>query len=344
MRVLLIGGAGYVGSHIAVALLDAGHDVVVIDDLSNSSRVAIERVQQIGGAEIPFLIGDIREEEPAITFLHREGPIDAIVLLAGFKSVSESVSKPLKYYEVNLGAALATLRIAARLGVDRVVFSSSATVYGNPRSVPIDENALTGMNVPNPYGRTKFFIEEMLKDAAAADTDARYVILRYFNPVGSHPSGLIGEDPLGVPTNLMPIVSRVASGRQPYVEVFGGDYPTPDGTGLRDYVDVNDLARGHVAAIEHAELGAEAFNLGSGVPKSVLELIAAFEHLSGRSVPYRVGARRAGDVPVSYADPAKANERWGWCATRTLEDACREYWHWQTKNPLGYPPSIEESP
>jgi len=336
MRVLLIGGAGYIGSHVAIAMAEAGHDVVVVDDLSNSNAVAIARVRQITGRDVPLIIMDARNDDAVLAALAEEPQIDAIVLLAGLKSVAESVADPLRYYDVNIGAAISTLRVAAALSIRNVVFSSSATVYGSPANLPVNESSPTSLDLANPYGKTKRIIEEILADAAAADPTVKITSLRYFNPVGAHTSALIGEDPQSAPTNLMPIVARAAAGTLPFVRVFGADYATPDGTGLRDYIDVNDLARGHVDAVIHAHEGYEIFNLGSGIPVSVLEMISEFERAADRSIERRVEARRPGDVAVSVADPSKAEARWGWRAEKSIAESCRSYWAWQTANPAGY--------
>lgn len=332
---MLVGGAGYIGSHVAVALLEAGHDVVVVDDLSNSDASAITRVGRITGRSVPLIESDARDAGAIERALDGQPPIEAIVLLAGLKSVAESVADPVRYYDVNIAAAISTLKVATALGVKNIVFSSSATVYGSSEGLPFDEGSATSLDLANPYGKTKRIIEEVLADAAAADPTLKVTSLRYFNPVGAHDSGLIGEDPRSAPTNLMPIVARAAAGAIPFVSVYGTDYPTPDGTGLRDYIDVNDLARGHVEAIAHAREGYEIFNLGTGVPVSVFEMIAQFEAVAGRSIPVRVEPRRPGDVAVSVADASKAQRRWGWTAERSIADSCRTYWAWQTSDTQG---------
>lgn len=336
MRVLLTGGAGYIGAHVAIALIEAGHEPLVIDDLSASSAEAIHRVEKITGSTVPLLVADARDEEALRSFVQENAPVDAVIHFAGLKAVGESVAQPVRYYDVNLGTSLTLLRVMADEGIHTLVFSSSATVYGTPEALPLTEDSPTGIDLANPYGKTKRMIEEIIADAAAADSSMKAVSLRYFNPVGAHTSGLIGEDPHGTPNNLMPIVSRVALGTMPQVAVYGRDYDTPDGTGLRDYIHVTDLALGHVAALEHAVEGYEVFNLGTGVPVSVLELIAAFEKASGRTVTAADADRRPGDVAASYADPGKAERVLGWKAKRTIDEACRDYWKWQEQNPRGY--------
>lgn len=336
MRVLLTGGAGYIGAHTAVALVAAGHDVLVVDDLTNSSAEAIARVERITGATIPLLVADARDQAALTGFVRSHAPVDAVVHFAGLKAVGESVAQPVRYYDVNLGSALMVLKVMAAEGIPTIVFSSSATVYGDPASLPLSEQSPTGIDLANPYGKTKRIIEEILKDAAAADPHLRAVSLRYFNPVGAHPSGLIGEDPAGIPNNLMPYVAKVAVGVLDRVGVFGDDYDTPDGTGQRDYIHVVDLAAGHVAALEHARAGYDVYNLGTGVPVSVLELIAAFERAAGKEIPREILPRRAGDVAASYCDPSKAESGLGWKAVRTIDDACRDSWNWQSQNPNGY--------
>ena len=339
MRVLLSGGAGYIGAHTAVALVEAGHEVIVVDDMSNSSPEAISRAGALAGVEIPLLVADVRERERVGDFVRQHAPVDAVIHFAGLKAVGESVAEPVRYYDVNIGSTIAVLGLMAAEGIPTIVFSSSATVYGRPDTLPLREDSPTGLDLANPYGKTKRMVEEILKDAAAADPRLRAIALRYFNPVGAHPSGRIGEDPAGTPNNLMPYVAQVAVGALERVGIFGDDYATPDGTGLRDYIHVLDLAAGHVAALEHAREGFDVFNLGTGVPVSVRELIAAFERAAGRSIPTAVLPRRPGDVAASYCDPAKAREVLEWTAVRTIEDACRDSWHWQSQNPQGYGPS-----
>ncbi|MEJ1921953.1 UDP-glucose 4-epimerase GalE [Microbacterium sp. KHB019] len=329
MRVLLTGGAGFIGSHTALALLEAGHSPLIVDDLSNAHPDSISRIAQISGVAIPALIVDVRDEAAVSGFLQEHGPVDAVIHLAGLKAVGESVAQPERYYDVNIGSTLALLRVMKKHEIHNLVFSSSATVYGASENVPHAEDAHVGHGISNPYGKTKHMIEEILRDVSAADEQLRITALRYFNPVGAHPSGLIGEDPRGVPNNLMPIVARVASGALDSVVVFGDDYPTSDGTGVRDYIHVQDLAQGHVRAAERALPGFEAINLGTGVPASVLDVIREYGAAAGLNIPYRVAKRRPGDIAVSYADVSKARAVLDWQAKRTLADACRDDWAWQ---------------
>ena len=335
-RVLVTGGAGYIGSHTVLELLLAGHEVVVLDDLSNASRESLARVERITGKRAPLVVGDVRDETLLRDLLARER-FDATVHFAGLKAVGESVAQPLRYYDVNVGGTTTLLRCLGDAGVTRFVFSSSATVYGDPERVPIDEAARTGPT--NPYGRSKWMVEHVLNDLAASDPRWAIGILRYFNPVGAHESGLIGEDPRGIPNNLMPFVSQVAVGRLPQLSVFGGDWPTPDGTGVRDYIHVVDLARGHLAALERVSAypGAFTVNLGTGTGYSVLEMVRAFEKASGRAVPYRIVDRRPGDIAACYADPGQAERLLGWRAELGLERMCADAWRWQSGNPGGYP-------
>ncbi|RCV49898.1 UDP-glucose 4-epimerase GalE [Marinitenerispora sediminis] len=335
MNVLLTGGAGYIGSHVAVELLQRGHDVIVLDALYNGAAEAVRRVERITGRGVPVHVGDCAD--PAVVAkVFAEHHIDAVVHCAGLKAVGESVREPLRYYRANLDALLTLCEVMDDHGVRRLVFSSSATVYGDPAAVPVPESA--PLRVTNPYGATKLFAERILADLAAASPDWRVVMLRYFNPIGAHESGLIGEDPDGVPNNLFPYLAQVAAGRRDELLVFGDDYDTPDGTGVRDYLHVVDLARGHLAAIEHLDdaPGCRAYNLGSGSGTSVLEAVAAFERASGRPIPYRVVERRPGDVAVCYADPALANRELGWRAERTIDEACADAWRWQSANPRGF--------
>ncbi len=341
MRVLLTGGAGYIGAHVAIALIEAGHDVIVADDLSNSRAEAVARVERITGAKVPLLVADVRDEEALAAFVREHAPVDAVVHLAGLKAVGESVAEPVRYYDVNVGSSLTLLKVMQREGIPAIVFSSSATVYGDPESLPLTEQSRTGIDLANPYGKTKRMIEEILHDAADADPALAVVSLRYFNPVGAHASGLIGEDPAGIPNNLMPYVARVAVGSLAEVGIFGDDYDTADGTGERDYIHVVDLAAGHVAALEHATPGYEVFNLGTGVPVSVRQVVQSFERAAGRELPTRVLPRRAGDIAASWCDPAKAERELGWTATRTIDEASRDSWNWQSQNPQGY--ETEES-
>ena len=334
MKLLVTGGAGYIGSHTVIELIAKGHDVVVIDNLSNSSIEALRRVEEITGRTIPFSEADVRDRN-ALDNIFAAGDIDAVIHFAGLKAVGESVEKPLLYYQNNLDSTLVLLAAMQAHGVKKLVFSSSATVYGSA-PVPYAEGAVVGQGITNPYGKTKYFIEEIIRDVSAADEEFEATILRYFNPIGAHPSGRIGEDPSGIPNNLMPYITQVATGRREKLNVFGGDYDTKDGTGVRDYIHVDDLAEGHVAAIEHSKPGFTAYNLGSGVGVSVLELVRAFEEASGQNIPYEIVDRRAGDLPESYALVDKAQKELSWTVRRSIEDACADSWRWQSQNPKGY--------
>ncbi len=336
MNVLLTGGAGYIGSHTAVECLAAGHEVVVFDNLSNSSVKSLDRVARIAGRPVVFVEGDIRDRA-ALRALFARHAIDAVVHFAGLKAVGESVEKPLLYYDNNIAGSVALFEVMAEVDVKSVVFSSSATVYGDPATVPITEDF--PLSATNPYGRSKLFIEEMLRDIARSDGGWTIALLRYFNPVGAHESGLIGEDPRGIPNNLMPYIAQVAVGRRQHLSVFGGDYPTPDGTGVRDYIHVVDLARGHVAALNrlhHKTGGVHTWNLGTGRGVSVLEMVRAFEAASGKQVSYEIVARRPGDVAQCWADPARAAHDLGWRAVHDLPRMCADAWRWQSQNPDGY--------
>jgi len=340
MRVLVSGGAGYIGSHTVVALVGAGHDVVVVDDFANSKPTVLGRLEALTGAHVALHSFDLADaDKTEHLFVHEA--FDAVIHFAGLKAVGESVVRPLDYYANNLGSTFSLLRAMARHDVRRLVFSSSATVYGDA-PVPYREDDLDAsgrLGAASPYGWTKAMQERIFRDVAAAE-DSRIALLRYFNPVGAHPSGTIGEDPQGIPNNLMPFIAQVAVGRRPLLEVFGDDYPTADGTCERDYIHVEDLAAGHVAALEHLDAMAEpvrAFNLGGGVGTSVLEMLRAFERTVGRELPYRVVGRRAGDLPAYWADTTRAREELGWVATRTVDDMCADTWRWQSQNPHGYP-------
>lgn len=329
MRILLTGGAGYIGSHTAVALIAAGHDVVCFDNLANSRSAVIARVQEITARTIPLVIGDVRDRatlESALT----SHEIEAVIHFAGLKAVGESCEKPLLYYDNNVRGTLCLLEAMAACKVHNLVFSSSATVYGEPRYLPMDEAHPT--NATNPYGRTKLMVEEILADLAAADPNWRIASLRYFNPVGAHPSGLIGDDPNGIPNNLMPFVSRVASGRLKHLSVFGNDYPTPDGTGVRDYIHVMDLAEGHVDALKAITKRNQAYsvwNLGTGIGYSVLEVVAAFEKANGQALPYTFAPRRSGDVAMCYATAERARKELGWQARLGLDEMCASTWRFE---------------
>jgi UDP-glucose 4-epimerase len=333
--VLVTGGAGYIGSHACVALIEAGYEVVVLDNLRNSSLVALQRVQDICGSSPVFKQGDIRDRD-CLDQLFHEHRIDAVLHFAGLKAVGESVEQPLQYYDNNVAGSLVLLAAMQHAGVRNLVFSSSATVYGDPVSVPIREDFALGAT--NPYGRTKLMVEDVLADWHAANPDWSIGRLRYFNPVGAHPSGLIGEDPQGTPNNLMPFVAQVAVGKREKLFVFGNDYPTVDGTGVRDYIHVMDLVEGHVVALDYIrrERGLHTINLGTGNGVSVVEMVGAFERVSGRPVPYEIVDRRPGDIASCWADPALAQELLQWQASRSLTQMCEDTWRWQSGNPKGY--------
>ncbi|MDB5793966.1 MAG: galE [Noviherbaspirillum sp.] len=333
--ILVTGASGYIGSHTCVELLASGYSVVALDNLSNSSQEALKRVEKIAGATIPFYEADVRDRR-ALDRLLKEHRIDAAIHFAGLKAVGESVQQPLAYFENNVSGTITLLQALGDAGAKKFLFSSSATVYGDPESVPISESAR--LTTTNPYGRSKLMVEEVLQDLAKSDDSWAIGALRYFNPVGAHASGLIGEDPRGTPNNLMPFVAQVAVGRRERLSVFGNDYPTPDGTGVRDYIHVVDLAQGHVAALVELFRSGQGFtvNLGTGQGYSVLEMVRAFEAASGRPVPYQIVARRPGDIAVCYADASKARELLGWQAKKGLEDMCADQWHWQSRNPEGF--------
>ncbi len=334
--ILITGGAGYIGSHACVEFLQAGYDVVVLDNLCNSSPESLRRVRELTGLDFPFVEGDIRDRA-LLDRLFCDHDIDAVIHFAGLKAVGESVEKPLLYYGNNIAGSVTLFDAMQAAGVKTIVFSSSATVYGDPASVPIREDFPVG-GTTNPYGASKLFIERILQDVAIADSAWSIALLRYFNPVGAHRSGRIGEDPRGIPNNLMPYISQVAVGRREHLNVFGDDYPTPDGTGVRDYIHVVDLAQGHVKAVEKLAEGpgVRIWNLGAGRGYSVVEMVKAFAQASGRPVPYRFAPRRAGDIAQCWADPAKAERELGWKARFGLEDMCADTWRWQSMNPNGY--------
>lgn len=335
MRVLVTGGAGYIGSHTCVELLAAGHDVVVVDNLHNSKPAALARVQEIAGRDLAFVQADLRDTG-ALRALFGDFAFDAVIHFAGLKAVGESTQIPIDYYDNNVHGTLCLCRAMAAAGVKRLVFSSSATVYGDPASVPIREDF--PLAATNPYGRTKLFVEEILRDQHCADGEWDIALLRYFNPVGAHPSGRIGEDPNGIPNNLMPYIAQVAVGKLQELKVFGDDYATPDGTGVRDYIHVVDLARGHLAALERlsAAPGVVTYNLGTGRGYSVLEVVRAFAAAAQRDIPHRVVARRPGDIAACYADPALAAAELGWRAELGLDAMVADHWRWQRQNPSGY--------
>lgn len=337
MHILVTGGAGYIGSHTCLELLEAGYEVTVVDNLSNSSEEALRRVQEITGRELSFRQVDLLDRQALDQVFATDGePIAAVIHFAGLKAVGESVAMPLKYYHNNLTGTITLCEVMAARGVKNLVFSSSATVYGDPASVPITEDF--PLSCTNPYGRTKLMIEEILRDIQVADADWNIALLRYFNPVGAHKSGRIGEDPSGIPNNLMPYVAQVAVGRLERLAVYGNDYPTADGTGVRDFIHVVDLAVGHLRAIEklREHPGVFTCNLGTGQGYSVLEMVKAFEKASGRPVPYRIAARRSGDIAACYADPSKARRELGWQAERGIDEMCADTWRWQMQNPEGY--------
>jgi UDP-glucose 4-epimerase len=336
MNILVTGGAGYIGSHTVIELIRNNHSVVIIDNFSNSCPEAIKRLNQITGQEISFYDGDVCKKEVLRT-VFKENTIDAVIHFAGLKAVGESVEKPLAYYRNNIDSSLSLCEVMQESGVKKLIFSSSATVYGNPEKVPLRETSRTGVGITNPYGQTKYMIEQILRDVAVADPQWEITSLRYFNPIGAHESGMIGEDPNDIPNNLMPYITQVAVGRLDKLHVFGDDYDTPDGTGVRDYIHVVDLAKGHVAALNHMKSGEmSVYNLGTGSGVSVLETIHAFEKVSGKTIQYDITARRAGDIATCYADASKAERELNWHTEKTLEEACADSWHWQSKNPNGY--------
>ncbi len=331
--ILVTGGAGYIGSHTAVALAERGLNVVIADNLSNSSPIAVDRIQALAGRDVAFHEVDLTDGD-ALAAVFAAHPIDSVIHFAGLKAVGESVEKPLAYYRTNLLSTINLLEQMAANDVWQLVFSSSATVYGDPEILPIPETASLGAT--NPYGRTKLMIEEICRDVAASDNRWQISLLRYFNPVGAHPSGDLGEDPRGIPNNLVPYVMQVAVGRRDYVQVFGDDWDTPDGTGVRDYIHVVDLAMGHLAALDHIEPGCDEFNLGTGSGTSVFDIIKTTENVSGKPIPYEVIGRRDGDIATSLADPSKANEKLSWRADRSIEVMLADSWHWQSRNPNGF--------
>ena len=336
MKILVTGGAGYIGSHTCVELLEDGYEVIVVDNLCNSNPKSLERVQELTGKTLTFYEADVRDEA-AMRKIFAENEIDCVIHFAGLKAVGESVSQPWRYYDNNLNSTLTLAKVMGEAGVKKLIFSSSATVYSSDNEMPLNENSRTG-NCTNPYGWTKYMTEQILQGMAYADESWSIVLLRYFNPIGAHISGRIGEDPRGIPNNLMPYITQVAVGRREFLGVFGNDYDTHDGTGVRDYIHVVDLARGHVAAIQYtmAHDGCEVFNLGTGTGYSVLDMVHAFREVNGVDVPYKITDRRPGDLATCYADPSKSREKLGWQAQKNLQDMCRDSWRWQKENPLGY--------
>ena len=336
MNVLVTGGAGYIGSHTCVELLNEGYGVIVIDNLCNSNAKSLDRVRAITGKELTFYEGDVRDEA-LLRKIFATHDIGCVIHFAGLKAVGESVAMPWRYYDNNLNSTLVLTKVMADVGMKNIIFSSSATVYTADNEMPLRENSRTG-NCTNPYGWTKYMTEQILSGMSTADKEWGIVLLRYFNPIGAHKSGLIGEDPRGVPNNLMPYITQVAVGRREFLSVFGNDYDTHDGTGVRDYIHVVDLARGHVAAVKYvtANPGCEVFNLGTGTGYSVLDMVTTFSRVNDVAVPYKIAPRRPGDIATCYAAPGKSAEVLGWTAAHTLEDMCRDSWNWQKNNPMGY--------
>jgi UDP-glucose 4-epimerase len=335
MAVLVTGGAGYIGSHTTIELLQAGYEIIIIDNFSNSKPESIRRIKEITGKDFQFYNVDLLDRE-SLEQVFFENHIEVVIHFAGLKAVGESVSIPLHYYHNNITGTLVLCDVMKKYDVRNLVFSSSATVYGMPESVPISEDF--SLTATNPYGRTKLIIEEILRDLYVSDNSWSIALLRYFNPIGAHVSGRIGEDPNGIPNNIMPYITQVAAGKLSELKVFGNDYPTVDGTGVRDYIHVVDLAKGHIKALEKVMLsnGVDAYNLGTGTGYSVLELVTAFEKATGVKIPYMITSRRPGDVAICYADPSKAKNELGWEALKGIEDMCRDSWNWQSHNPQGY--------
>lgn len=336
MKIMVTGGAGFIGSHTVIELLNAGHSVVVVDNLINSCELSLQRVEEIADKKVPFYKADIRDRA-ALEKIFAEHSFDCCIHFAGLKAVGESVQKPWEYYDNNIGGTLVLLDVMRKHGCKNIIFSSSATVYGNPAQIPIPETCPLG-KCTNPYGQTKAMLEQILQDMYVADHEWNVVLLRYFNPIGAHKSGMIGENPNGVPNNLMPYITQVAVGRLDHLNVFGDDYDTPDGTGVRDYIHVVDLARGHVKALKAIadNCGVEVYNLGTGIGYSVLDIVKAFGRATGIEIPYVIAPRRAGDIAACYSDPKKAWEELGWKAEYGIEDMCRDSWNWQKKNPNGF--------
>ena len=336
MAILVTGGAGYIGSHTCVELLNAGYEVVVLDNLSNSSEKSLGRVEALTGKKVTFYKGDILDRE-LLNDLFKKESIDSCIHFAGLKAVGESVSKPWEYYENNIAGTLTLVDVMRQNGCKNIIFSSSATVYGDPAEIPITENCPKGQ-CTNPYGWTKSMLEQILSDMQKADPEWNVILLRYFNPIGAHESGLIGEDPKGIPNNLVPYIAQVAVGKRECLNVFGDDYPTPDGTGVRDYIHVVDLAIGHVCALKKMQTtkGVLIYNLGTGKGYSVLDVLHAYEKACGKELPYKICPRRAGDIPTCYSDPSKAAKELGWTAKRGIDEMCADSWRWQSTNPDGY--------
>lgn len=335
MKFLLAGGAGYIGSHVAVELLNAGHEVVIADNLSNSSMSVVDRITMITGKPVEFCKVDLTNEKLTNTLFDKYS-FDGVMHFAGYKAVGESVENPLAYYTNNLSTTTVILKSMLKHKVNKIVFSSSATVYGTPTSLPLTENSQIGIGITNPYGWTKYMNEQILRDTSVANPQLEVTILRYFNPIGAHSSGLIGENPSGVPQNLMPYLAQIAVGKRDHITIYGNDWNTHDGTGVRDYIHVTDLALGHVAAIQSSKAGTEVYNLGSGKGTSVLDLINAFSKACKKHLPYDFAPRRAGDIDACYASSKKANDALKWSAIHSVEDACEDTWRWQSQNPNGY--------
>ena len=336
MSVLVTGGAGYIGSHTCVELLNSGYDVVVIDNLCNSNAKSLDRVEELTGKKVKFYEGDVRDEA-LLRRIFGENDIESVIHFAGLKAVGESVAQPWRYYDNNLNSTLVLTKVMEAFGCKKIIFSSSATVYTADNEMPLRETSRTG-GCTNPYGWTKYMTEQILSGMAFADKEWSVVLLRYFNPIGAHESGRIGEDPRGIPNNLMPYITQVAIGRREYLSVYGNDYDTHDGTGVRDYIHVVDLAKGHVAAVKfaHSSLGCEVFNLGTGTGYSVLDMVKAFNEANGLDLPYKIVDRRPGDIATCYADPTRSAQVLGWKAEKNLQDMCRDSWNWQKNNPQGY--------
>lgn len=335
MAVLVTGGAGFIGSHATVELLENGYKVVVVDNLSNSQMASIDRIKEMTGKELAFHQVDLLDYQ-ALDDVFSKYDISAVMHFAGYKAVGQSVEMPLSYYNNNITGTLTLCEIMLKHGVQKLVFSSSATVYGHPERVPIEESF--SLSATNPYGRTKLMIEEILRDLAVSNPSFRIAILRYFNPIGAHPSGKLGEDPRGIPNNLIPFITQVAIGKRQELQVFGGDYDTSDGTGVRDYIHVMDLVKGHIKALEYLEAheGVETFNLGTGTGYSVLDIVHSFNEVTGKEIPYKITDRRPGDIGVCYANPEKAKNLLGWQAEKNLKEMCRDSWNWQVQNPDGF--------
>lgn len=335
MNILVTGGSGYIGSHTIIELINNGHSVVVVDNLSNSSQESLRRVEKLTNSKIPFYKIDLRDEfEFEKVFV--ENSFDAVIHFAGLKSVGNSVSHPIEYYNNNINSTLVLLEKMSRHNINKLIFSSSATVYGIPIKLPYRETSRVGVKITNPYGQTKFMIEQIIRDVSYANKSMEITILRYFNPIGAHPSGLIGEDHKGIPDNILPYITQVAVNKLANVKIFGDDYETPDGTGVRDYIHVVDLAKGHVAALHHIKQGVSTYNLGTGSGVSVLELISAFSKAANKDIPYEITPRRPGDIAAYYSSAEKANKELGWFAEKTIDEACADSWRWQSENPNGY--------